>query len=149
MRLTVILKKIVSLIFCRTKRHRRKTIKREVRQGCIVSPSLFNVYSELLFQSVLARTEDGINTDKQLEICRWHSLWLPTFLKVYNDCLIEYQLRWVLMNINSMDLHIKTKKTKYILVISRDPNQVTNVTVGRTTSKNSEFKYLSSWIVKT
>jgi len=38
-------------------------IKREVRQGCVISPLLFNIYSEFIFREVLEGIEEGIKVN--------------------------------------------------------------------------------------
>lgn len=119
-------------------------IKRGVRQGCVLSPMLFNMYSELIFRNALEGSEDGIKVNGRL----------INNMRYADDTVVIADTTEGLQRLldrlssvgDSMGLRINTNKTK-VMVINRDARQATEVVVGGTPiARVSKFRYLGSWI---
>ena len=121
-------------------------IRRGVRQGCILSPLLFNLYSEAIFKETLEDELVGIvingevinnmryADDTVLLTCSLGDT--QQLLEKLNDRCNEYGLK------------INSKKIK-LMVVTKFPQDLNhaNLTVANTTIENvSTYKYLGTWI---
>lgn len=95
-------------------------IKRGVRQGCILSPLLFNLYSEKIFKNALEDTTDGIKVNGEL---------VNNIRYADDTVLIADSLEGLQELVNRVahaseqyGLELNIKKTKY-MVISKSPVQ--------------------------
>lgn len=119
-------------------------IKRGVRQGCVLSPMLFNMYSESIFQNALEDAEDGIKVNGRLVN---NLRYADDTIMIADSCEGLQRLLDRLSTVgDSMGLKINTTKTK-VMVINRNPGQLTDVVVyGTPIARVSKFRYLGSWI---
>lgn len=121
-------------------------IKRGVRQGCVLSPVLFNLYSEAIFQEALEDMEVGIKVN---------GVWINNLRYADDTVLIADNMTDLQQLVNkvgerskSMGLNINTKKTKY-MIISRNPHMFENSTLifdTRPIGRVEKFKYLGIWL---
>lgn len=92
-------------------------IRRGVRQGCILSPLIFNFYSERIFQQALHNIQMGIKINGvPINNFRYAD---DTVLLANSDIELQYLLERVVEACNEYGLQLNTKKTKY-MVISKD-----------------------------
>lgn len=121
-------------------------IEKGVRQGCVLSPLLFNLYSEAVFESALKDTEDGIKINGQV----------VNNLRYADDTVIiadsQEALQRLIDKINNegerLGLKINSDKTK-VMIISRTPAVNSNILVnGKNIQRVPKFKYLGSWITE-
>lgn len=119
-------------------------IKRGVRQGCILSPLLFNVYAEKIMSESLHECEEGIVINGEvINNIRYAD---DTILIAESIEGLQILLDRVNEASNKYGLTINSKKTNF-MVLSR--TQVTNKTLllGNTPIERVEkFKYLGSYI---
>ena len=94
-------------------------IKRGVRQGCILSPLLFNLYSEKIFRKALEDTKDGIKVNGEL---------INNIRYADDTVLLADSLEGLQELVNRVThaskqygLELNIKKTKY-MVISKLPD---------------------------
>lgn len=99
-------------------------IKRGVRQGCILSPQLFNVYAENIFREALDDTEEGIKVNGYtLNNSRYAD---DTLLIADTPQDLETLLKKVSDKCHDHGLKLNETKTKY-MVISKTPTNNTSI----------------------
>jgi exonuclease III len=121
-------------------------IRKGVRQGCILSPMLFNMYLERIFQIALEGSEIGLKVNG-----------LPISNLRYADdtALLAESIEDLQELVNRIDtigrewgLSINVEKTKY-MVVSRYAQMNIDLKVGdRSIEKVSTFKYLGSLVTE-
>jgi hypothetical protein len=121
-------------------------IRRGVRQGCILSPLLFNIYSEEIFQKATEDIEKGVKVNGfYVNNIRFAD---DTVLIADNMADLQDLLNRVNYFGKQAGLTINHKKTK-MMIISRNINfhvnqnlHIDNIIIERVMS----FKYLGSWL---
>jgi len=121
-------------------------VRRGVRQGCVLSPLLFNLYSEAVFQGALRDVEMGI---------RVNGVWINNVRYADDTVLIADNIHDLQQLVNvvgeqseSMGLNINTKKTKF-MIISRNLNTFENASItfnAMAIERVDKFKYLGTWL---
>ena len=108
-----------------------------VRQGCILSPYLFNLMAELLMRMALDGYEGGFRIGG----------WCITNLRYADDILIassEEELRDMVNRLHvaatKTGMKINAKKTE-LMKVSDDPRPVTVTVAGSTRTETKSFKY--------
>lgn len=117
-------------------------IKRGVCQRCVLSPLLFNIYSEAIFQEALEDMEMWIKVNR-VRINNIHYA-DDTILIAYNVHKLQQLNNIVGNHSQSMELDINTKKTKYMIVY-RNLNKFKNSNVSFD-SKSIERVVKSIWL---
>jgi hypothetical protein len=98
-------------------------IRRGVRQGCILSPILFNLYAEEIMSEALEDTEEGININgKVINNLRYAD---DTVLIAGSIEDLQKILNKVTTARENLGLNLNARKTKY-MVIDKEQNP-TNV----------------------
>jgi len=87
-----------------------------VRQGCVLSPLLLNLYSEAIFQEALEERNVAVNNTRYAD---------GTALIADNMEDLRDMLGTVGKCSKNMGLNIKTKKTKF-MIITRNPQEFQN-----------------------
>lgn len=122
------------------------TIQRGVRQGCILSPLLFNLYSEQIFKEAINEIDSGIKVNgKYINNIRY-----ADDTTVIADS--PEDLQTLLNRINEASLRaglkMNAKKTKF-MIISRNKTPYDNVAIkisNKIIERVHSFKYLGSWL---
>jgi Reverse transcriptase (RNA-dependent DNA polymerase). len=119
-------------------------INRGVRQGCVLSPLLFNDYSESIFQKSLEHANEGIKINgKPLSNIRYAD---DTAVLADSAEDLQLLLNRLMREENDLGMKINTTKTK-VMVISRNPNLQANITIyGKPIEQVARFKYLGCWL---
>uniref|UniRef100_A0A8D8PQH9 Craniofacial development protein 2 n=1 Tax=Cacopsylla melanoneura TaxID=428564 RepID=A0A8D8PQH9_9HEMI len=117
-------------------------IMRGVRQGCVLSPVIFNVYSEFIFREALQNTEAGILLNgKKINNIRY-----ADDTVIFSDNLSSLQTLMDNVTKHSRDygLDINISKTKF-MVISKKQNTTGNVTIdGTLLERVKDYTYLGT-----
>src|SRR3989442_1660151 len=122
-------------------------VERGVRQGCVISPMLFNLYSEFMIQEAMEGVEGigfgGVNI---------------TNLRYADDAVLVAEKRRKMQKMidrlnttcKAYGMEINVKKTKVMIMNGTAKTEGDEVvySVGRPLEQVSRFKYLGSWITE-
>jgi len=123
-------------------------VERGVRQGCVISPLLFNLYSEFMFRDAMEGVEGisfgGVNI---------------TDLRYADDAVLVADKRKKLQRMidrlnetcREYGMKVNIKKTKVMIINKEDRDDGTSRTVmleGVPLEQVNRFKYLGSWITQ-
>ena len=118
-------------------------IRRGVRQGCILSPILFNLYSEFMIAEALDDLKgvqfNGINITN----FRYAD---DAVLAAYSKQKLQVMLDKLSETCNNYGMAINVKKTKVMIVSKRGKIKCQVTLDNKTLEQVSRYKYLGSWI---
>jgi Reverse transcriptase (RNA-dependent DNA polymerase) len=119
-------------------------VRRGVRQGCILSPTLFNIYSEAIFCEALENESSGILINGET----------VNNLRYADDTIIiadnEKDLQRLLQEVNEKSekygLTINLNKTK-VMIVTKKINAHVNIKIGNNNIEQvTSYKYLGTWV---
>jgi hypothetical protein len=117
-------------------------IGRGVRQGCLLSPQLFNIYAEAMMKEAMEEVEDGVKVgghiiqavrfaDDQAMVAD-SKVGLQNIMTKLNEVVGHYKMK------------INEKKTKVMMIGKEEAQQVQISINGNTLEQVHQFKYLGS-----
>src|SRR2546425_4953499 len=122
---------------------RTSKIRRGIRQGCILSPILFNRYSEFMIEEALDGMKgvqlNGINITN----FRYAD---DAVLAAYSKQRLQAMLDKLNETCHNFGMAINVKKTKVMVVSKRGKIKCQVTLNNKTLEQVSRYKYLGSWI---
>ena len=121
-------------------------IGRGVRQGCLLSPVLFNLYAETMMKEALEDVEEGVRVGGSLipdvrfaddqAMTAGSESGLQKIMNRVNDTGKEYGMK------------INVKKTKVMVVSKEERKEVRIMVDGQRVEQVPQFKYLGAWMTE-
>lgn len=117
-------------------------IRKSVRQGCILSPRLFNVYGEYIMRRSLDNFEGGVSIGgKKISYLRYAN---GTTLIVANEAELKEVMERITNKSRALGLEINLAKTKLMMIdrgnLTQPENRLPNI------QRVEEFVYLDSLV---
>ncbi|KAG1672188.1 Nuclear receptor subfamily 2 group E member 1 [Nymphon striatum] len=118
------------------------TLGRGVRQGCLMSPVLFNIYGEAMIQDALHEMDVGVSIGgRSVKAVRFAD---DTALVASSVSDLQMMMDKLNASVELYGMRINEKKTK-VMKITRYQYEVINITLkGRKLEQVRQFKYLGS-----
>uniref|UniRef100_A0A8D8XEP5 Craniofacial development protein 2 n=1 Tax=Cacopsylla melanoneura TaxID=428564 RepID=A0A8D8XEP5_9HEMI len=118
-------------------------ILRGVRQGCIISPILFNLYSEYIFKEALADLDEGISINGVHLNLRYADDTI-----VFADTLegLQQLMNKVTETSKKYGLDINTNKTKFMIISKENITGANLYVEGKRIERVSQYTYLGTII---
>ena len=119
-------------------------IKRGVRQGCVMSPDLFNLYSKFILWE-LEEIEEGIQINGQcINNIRYAD---DTVLTASKEAGLQLLLNKVLISSEKFGLILNAKKREVLVVSKQSPEPTINIMASNVKIEQVQhFNYLGLWI---
>uniref|UniRef100_A0A8D8YBA7 Craniofacial development protein 2 n=3 Tax=Cacopsylla melanoneura TaxID=428564 RepID=A0A8D8YBA7_9HEMI len=119
-------------------------ILRGVRQGCIISPILFNLYSEYIFKEALADLDEGISING----VHLNNLRYADDTIVFADTLegLQQLMNKVTETSKKYGLDINTNKTKFMIISKENITGANLYVEGKRIERVSQYTYLGTII---
>ena len=115
-------------------------IKRGVRQGCVLSPDLFSLYSEIIMRNIEVIRVGGHNINN----LRYADY---TVLISENEKDLQQLLNIVESKIKEKGLELNSKKTEVMVISRKEEPPLINITINGTKFKQRDhFKYLGALV---
>ena len=120
-------------------------IKRGVRQGCVLSPDLFNIYSEIIMRDL--ENLEGLKIGGQnLNNVRYAD---DTALVADSEEKLDILIKTLVQSSENRGLKLNTSKTKVMLISKKAESVPINIIInGERLEQVDSFKYLGSLITK-
>ena len=120
-------------------------IKRGVRQGCVISPVLFNLYSEFMIRDALEGLRGVQMGGENITNLRYAD---DAVLVADSRKKLQKMLNRLRDRCKVYGMAINVKKTK-VMVISKESNVQCRIMLGQDILEQvSRYKYLGSWIME-
>ena len=118
-------------------------IKRGIRQGCILSPVLFNLYSEYLIEEALSNKR-GLNINgENINNVRFAD---DTVLIAESEEDLQEMVNELNKKCSDYGMSLNAKKTKVMVIDKKEKIQCVIKVGNKELEQVKEYKYLGSWI---
>ena len=120
-----------------------KPVKRGVRQGCVLSPELFSIYSEMIMRNIVGLKGTAIN-GHNINNLRYAD---DTVLIAESPEDLQSLLNVIVEESRNMGLSLNLKKTETMVVTRKKTTPGCNISVeGKKLKQVDTFKYLGTMI---
>ena len=122
---------------------RKVKIKQGVKQGCILSPILFNMYSEEVISSALESEQGIVINGKRFNNIRFAD---DTVLLASSTHDLQRMLNSIIRVSRDFGMELNEKKTKGIVIEKKPETNIKIVVNGKQLEQVKDYKYLGTTI---